>query len=61
MRSVIQPATPSSTPGRQELGLQQGREQISSEWILFIDADVRLQSDALQRALAQAIEENADC
>ena len=35
-------------------------EQISSEWILFIDADVRLQPDALQRALAQAIEENAD-
>ena len=35
-------------------------EQISSDWILFIDADVRLQPDALQRALAQAVEEDAD-
>ncbi len=35
-------------------------EQASSEWLLFIDADVRLKSDALQRALAQAIDEDAD-
>ena len=35
-------------------------EQASSEWLLFIDADVRLKSDALQRALAQALDEDAD-
>ena len=35
-------------------------EQVSSEWVLFIDADVRLQPDALRRALNQAIEEQAD-
>ena len=35
-------------------------EQVSSEWLLFIDADVRLKPDALQRALAQAIDEDAD-
>ena len=35
-------------------------EQVSSEWLLFIDADVRLKPDALQRALAQALDEQAD-
>ena len=35
-------------------------EQLSSEWLLFIDADVRLKPDALQRALAQALDEQAD-
>ena len=35
-------------------------EQVSSDWLLFIDADVRLKPDALQRALAQAVEEDAD-
>ena len=35
-------------------------EQVSSEWLLFIDADVRLKPDALQRALSQALDEQAD-
>ena len=35
-------------------------DQVSSDWILFIDADVRLKPDALQRALAQAFDEDAD-
>ena len=35
-------------------------EQVSSDWLLFIDADVRLRHDALQRALAQALDEEAD-
>ena len=35
-------------------------EQVSSSWVLFIDADVRLKPDALRRALAQAIDEEAD-
>ena len=35
-------------------------EQVSSEWLLFIDADVRLKPDALKRALAQALDEQAD-
>jgi len=35
-------------------------EQVSSSWVLFIDADVRLKPDALRRALAQAIDEQAD-
>ena len=35
-------------------------EQVTSDWVLFIDADVRLQPDALRRALAQAIDEQAD-
>ena len=35
-------------------------EQVSSHWVLFIDADVRLQPAALRRALAQAIREEAD-
>ena len=35
-------------------------EQVSSDWLLFIDADVRLKPDALQRALAQALDEKAD-
>ena len=37
-----------------------GVEQLSSEWLLFIDADVRLKPDALKRALAQALDEQAD-
>ena len=35
-------------------------EQVNSEWVLFIDADVRLQPTALQRALSQAVAEGAD-
>ena len=35
-------------------------EQFSSDWLLFIDADVRLKPDALKRALAQALDEQAD-
>ena len=35
-------------------------EQVSSSWVLFIDADVLLKPDALRRALAQAIDEEAD-
>ena len=38
----------------------QAVEQVFSEWLLFIDADVRLKPDALQRALAQALDEQAD-
>jgi GT2 family glycosyltransferase len=38
----------------------QAAQQIQSEWLLFIDADVRLQPDALRRALAQARSEQAD-
>ncbi|WP_392347971.1 glycosyltransferase, partial [Parasynechococcus sp.] len=35
-------------------------DQVSSDWLLFIDADVRLKPDALQRALAQALDDEAD-
>jgi cellulose synthase/poly-beta-1,6-N-acetylglucosamine synthase-like glycosyltransferase len=35
-------------------------EQVDSEWVLFLDADVRLQPNALRRALGQAVAENAD-
>ena len=35
-------------------------EQVSSEWVLFIDADVRLQPTTLQRALGQAQTDSAD-
>ena len=35
-------------------------DQIHSEWVLFIDADVRLRPATLQRALGKAIEEGAD-
>ena len=35
-------------------------EQVRSHWVLFIDADVRLQPQALRRALAQAMREEAD-
>ena len=35
-------------------------EQVSSDWLLFIDADVRLKPDALKRSLAQALDEQAD-
>ncbi len=38
----------------------QAAEQIHSDWLLFIDADVRLQPDALRRALAQANSDQAD-
>ena len=34
-------------------------EQISSDWVLFLDADVRLQPDALRRALRQAIDDGS--
>lgn len=35
-------------------------EQVSSEWVLFLDADVRLAPATLRRALSQAVEEQAD-
>lgn len=35
-------------------------EQVSSDWVLFLDADVRLQPTALRRALGQAAAEGAD-
>jgi len=35
-------------------------EQVVSEWVLFVDADVRLQPATLQRALAQATTDRAD-
>ena len=35
-------------------------DQVSSTWVLFIDADVRLKPDTLRRALAQAREEQVD-
>jgi len=35
-------------------------EQVQSDWVLFVDADVRLQPTALQRALGQAVDEGAD-
>ena len=41
-------------------GCSQAMEQVQSEWVLFIDADVTLAPDAIQRALHQSINENAD-
>jgi len=38
----------------------QAMAQVHSEWVLFLDADVRLAPDAIQRALHQAIAEDAD-
>lgn len=35
-------------------------EHVVSEWVLFVDADVRLQPATLRRALAQAIADGAD-
>ena len=35
-------------------------EQVQSDWVLFIDADVQLQANAIRRALAQAIADQAD-
>ena len=35
-------------------------EQVVSEWVLFVDADVRLQPATLRRALAQATMDGAD-
>ena len=35
-------------------------ETIRSDWVVFVDADVRLQPSALQRALGQAADEGAD-
>lgn len=35
-------------------------EQVASEWVLFVDADVRLQPATLRRALAQASADRAD-
>ena len=35
-------------------------EQVDSDWVLFIDADVRLQPSTLQRALGQAVADGAD-
>lgn len=34
--------------------------EIRSDWVVFIDADVRLQPDVLRRSLAQAIADQAD-
>ena len=41
-------------------GCSQAMEQIGSEWVLFIDADVTLAPDAIRRALQQSINEKAD-
>jgi len=35
-------------------------EQVASDWVLFVDADVRFAPTALRRALAQAIADGAD-
>jgi glycosyltransferase involved in cell wall biosynthesis len=35
-------------------------EQVASEWVLFVDADVRLQPATLWRTLVQAITDGAD-
>ena len=35
-------------------------EQVHSDWVLFIDADVQLQADSLRRALRQAMADQAD-
>lgn len=35
-------------------------EQVSSDWVLFVDADVRLAPATLRRALGQAVAEQAD-
>ncbi|MEB3184939.1 MAG: glycosyltransferase family 2 protein [Cyanobacteriota bacterium] len=35
-------------------------EQVHSDWVLFLDADVRLNPTALQRALGQAVQESTD-
>ena len=41
-------------------GCSQAMEQVQSEWVLFIDADVTLAPDAIRRALHQSINEKAD-
>ena len=41
-------------------GCSQAMEQIRSEWVLFIDADVTLAPDAIRRELHQSINEKAD-
>ena len=41
-------------------GCCQAMEQVNSEWVLFIDADVTLAPDAIRRALHQSINEKAD-
>lgn len=38
----------------------QAAEHTDSDWLLFIDADVRLQPDALRRSLEQACSDQAD-
>ncbi len=35
-------------------------EQVDSDWVVFVDADVRLQPATLRRALVQALAEGAD-
>jgi glycosyltransferase involved in cell wall biosynthesis len=35
-------------------------DQVQSDWVLFVDADVRLGPATLQRALGQAVDEGAD-
>jgi hypothetical protein len=35
-------------------------EQVAREWVLFVDADVRLQQATLWRTLGQAITDGAD-
>ena len=35
-------------------------EPVASEWVLFVDADVRLQPATLRRTLVQAITDGAD-
>ena len=35
-------------------------EQVVSEWVLFVDADVRLQPATLRRTFVQAMTDGAD-
>ena len=51
-------------PGERWVGknwaCSQAMATVDSDWVLFVDADVRLQPTTLQRALGQAISEGAD-
>jgi len=40
--------------------MHRGVEHATGEWLLFIDADVRISPDTLQRVLAMAVEDNLD-
>ena len=62
-RAVVLPAGPRPAGERwvgKNWACSQAVAELSSDWVAFIDADVRLQPDALRRALAQALQEQAD-